>query len=105
MVEANADVVALRDEVARLRRLVGPSEQSYVELRADVLAARDAVKQAEAAAGELRGEVTEARVALARAEQTEAALRHTMPGLAFRVVGRVRRSGGRVWDAVVTRNR
>ncbi len=49
------DVDALRAEVERLRRLVGPSEESYEKLRLDVLAARDAAKGAEAALGNAEG--------------------------------------------------
>ena len=67
MVDIDAEVAPLRAEVERLRRLVGPCEQSYDDLRADLLAARDAAKSAEQAAGELRGELTEAYAALDRA--------------------------------------
>jgi hypothetical protein len=105
MVDADAEVAALRAEVERLRRLVGPSELSYDELRVDVLAARDAAKQAEAAAGEVRGELTEVYVALARARQIEAALRHTFPGRVYRIVGRARRAATGVRRAVVARLR
>jgi hypothetical protein len=103
MGDADADVASLRAELARLRRLVGPSEQSYDDLRADVLAARDAVRLAEAAAGELRGELTEVYVALARARQIETALRHTFLGRVYRIVGRARRELGRAGAAVRAR--
>ena len=65
------ELAELRDEVDRLRRLVGPSEQSYADLRQDLLAARDAAKGAEAAEGVYRGRVTELEVALARARQDQ----------------------------------
>jgi hypothetical protein len=65
------DPAALRAEVDRLRRLVGPSEQSYADLRQDVLAGRDAAKGAEAAEGVYRGRVIELEVALARARQDQ----------------------------------
>ena len=67
MVDSAAEVASLRAEVERLRRLVGPCEQSYDDLRADLVATRDAAKSAEQAAGELRGELTEANAALDRA--------------------------------------
>jgi hypothetical protein len=105
MVDADAEVAALRAEVERLRCLVGPSEQSYDEMRVDLLAARDAAKEAEAAAGEVRGELTEVYVALARARQIEAALRHTFPGRVYRVVGRARRAADHLYRAVVARFR
>lgn len=50
-----AELEHLRSEVARLRALVGPSEESYVKLRLDVLGARDAAIGAEAEAGRLKG--------------------------------------------------
>jgi hypothetical protein len=59
MVDVAADVAPLRAEFERLRRLVGPCQQSFDDLRADLLAARDAANSAEQAAGELRGELTD----------------------------------------------
>lgn len=47
----------LRNEVQRLRTLVGPSEDSYRKLRLDVLGARDAAIAAEAELGFARGQV------------------------------------------------
>lgn len=67
----DGEVAALRAEVDRLRELVGPSEQSYVDLRHDLLAARDAAKGAEAAEGVQRGRVIELEVELARARQDQ----------------------------------
>jgi hypothetical protein len=84
MVDIDAEVAPLRAEVERLRRLVGPCEQSYSDLRADVIAARDAARSAEQAAGELRGELTESYAALDRA---------LLAGPAFgRVIRRIRNS-------------
>jgi hypothetical protein len=59
------EVESLRAEIARLRALVGPSEESYVKLRLDVLGARDAAIGAEAEAGRLKGycQALEAQVA------------------------------------------
>lgn len=69
---SDADELAeLRAEVERLRELVGPSEQSYVDLRQDLLAARDAAKGAEAAAGVLRGRLAEMEVHVVRARQDQ----------------------------------
>jgi predicted nucleic acid-binding Zn-ribbon protein len=60
-----AELEHLRAEVARLRELVGPSEESYVKLRLDVLGARDAAIGAQAEAGRLKGycKALEAQVA------------------------------------------
>jgi hypothetical protein len=57
----------LRSEVARLRELVGPSEQSYIKLKTDVWGARDAVIGAEAECGILRGRVRSLEAELTRA--------------------------------------
>ena len=102
MVDIDAEVAPLRAEVERLRRLVGPCEQSYDDLRTDLLAARDAAKSAEQTAGELRGELTEAYAALDRAlvgapalaywlRQVKNALSGTFAGRAYRAAGRARR--------------
>ena len=53
--ESNAEVEELRAEVARLRELLGPSEESYVKLQTDLLAARDAAIGAEHELGVARG--------------------------------------------------
>jgi predicted nucleic acid-binding Zn-ribbon protein len=60
-----AELEHLRAEVARLRELLGPSEESYVKLRVDLLGARDAAIGAEAEAGRLKGyaKALEAQVA------------------------------------------
>ena len=65
------DPAALRAEIDRLRELVGPSEQSYVDLRQELLAARDAVRGAQAELGGLRGQVAELHVGLVRAQQDQ----------------------------------
>jgi hypothetical protein len=103
MVDIDADVGQLQAEVARLRHLVGPCEQSYDDLRADLLAARDAAKSAELAAGEVRGELAEAYAALDRALVGAPALAYvlrrvrnvlgdTSVGRAYRAAGRARRA-------------
>jgi hypothetical protein len=61
------DVEALIEENKRLRRLVGPLEQSYDDLRTELVGASEAVKIAEQANGELRGEIMELTVALGQA--------------------------------------
>ena len=66
-VSADQDVEQLRAEVARLRELVGPNEQSYVQLKMDVWAARDAVIGAEAESGILRGRIKTLDAELVRA--------------------------------------
>lgn len=94
------ELTALRAEVERLRRLVGPSERAYDELREDLLAAREAAKQAEAAAGEVRGELAEVYVALDRARQIEAVMQRTIVGRLYRGTARLRRAAGRARRAV-----
>jgi hypothetical protein len=102
MVDIDAEVAPLRAEVERLRRLVGPCEQSYSDLRADLIAARDAAKSAEQAAGELRGKLTEAYAAIDRAmvgspavaylaRQVRNSLSGTFAGRAYRAADRMRR--------------
>ncbi len=56
------ELTDLKDEVARLRALVGPSEESYEKLRLDVLGARDAARAAEIASGALRARVLQLEV-------------------------------------------
>ncbi len=53
------ELASLRDEIARLRNLVGPSEKSYEELAQDSRTARDAARSAELEAGRLRAQVVE----------------------------------------------
>jgi hypothetical protein len=53
--DAPDELELLRVEVARLRELVGPSEESYVKLRVDLLGARDAAIGAEYELGVQRG--------------------------------------------------
>lgn len=72
--DASADTqagAAEASEIDRLRRLVGPNEQSYADLRDEVRAAELAVRDAEAALGEVRAQLTEARIALRRAQQDQ----------------------------------
>jgi len=54
---SEAELRALREEVARLRELVGADEVSYVQRKVEVWAARDAVIGAEAENGTLRARV------------------------------------------------
>lgn len=83
---------ALRAEVERLRALVGPSEQSYLDLQQDLLAARDVARGAEASAGVLRGQVAELHVALARARQDQDHFQRMVLDQTRTLLGRVRRS-------------
>lgn len=53
--DQNRELEELRAEVARLRELVGPSEDSYLKLQTDLLGARDAAIGAEAELGAVRG--------------------------------------------------
>jgi len=73
---AAAEVTALREEVARLRVLVGPSEESYEKLRLDVLAARDLAFAAESELGRLRGSVVALTVDVARLRRDHIWFRH-----------------------------
>jgi hypothetical protein len=90
------DETASRDEllaeVTRLRRLVGPSEQSYDDLRLDLLAARDVAKGAEAAAGALRGQNAELHAALGRARQDQDHFQRMVVGRGKSIVSRLNRS-------------
>jgi hypothetical protein len=45
----------LRAEIARLRAIVGPSEDTYLKLQLDLLGARDAAVASESELGRLRG--------------------------------------------------
>lgn len=51
----SSEIDELRAEVARLRALVGPTEDSYRKLQLDLLGARDAAVAAESELGRLRG--------------------------------------------------
>ncbi len=72
--EPDVEIAALRAEVAALRALVGPSEESYEKLQLDVLSARDAAKGTESELGTLRGTITELNTQLARARQDQDAV-------------------------------
>jgi predicted nucleic acid-binding Zn-ribbon protein len=89
----------LRAEVARLRELVGPSEQSYIKLKTDLWGARDAVIGAEAEVGLLRGRVRSLEAELTRAIKEQQWFKteviNRLKGyrvLHRKVIGRVRRS-------------
>jgi hypothetical protein len=62
---ADAEIEQLRAEVDRLRALVGPNEQSYIQLKTEIWSARDAVIGAEAENGLLRGQVKSMHAAVA----------------------------------------
>lgn len=53
----DTELEQLRAEVDRLRALVGPNEQSYIQLKTEIWSARDAVMGAEAENGLLRGQI------------------------------------------------
>ena len=53
------ELASLRDEVARLRGLVGPSEKSYVDLTQESRTARDAARRAELETGRLQAQIVE----------------------------------------------
>jgi hypothetical protein len=67
----NDELEALRHEVAHLRALVGPSEESYIKLRLDVLGARDAAIGAEAEAGRIKGRVASLEAEIARQQRDQ----------------------------------
>ncbi len=90
--EQSRDIDELRNEISRLRALVGPSETSYEQMRTDLLAARDAAKGAEAAAGSLRGLNAELHVHLARARQDQDHFQRLVVGSARGFVARLTRS-------------
>ena len=66
-VSPEVEVEQLRAEVARLREVIGPNEQSYIKLKTDMWSARDAVIGAEAEVGILRGRVRSLEAELTRA--------------------------------------
>ncbi len=53
------ELASLRDEVARLRGLVGPSEKSYADLTQESRTARDAARRAELETGRLQAQIVE----------------------------------------------
>ena len=82
------DVEALIAENKRLRRLVGPLEQSYDDLRTELVGASEAAKIAEQTNGELRGEVMELTVALGQARHNIGKVHRIVIQRARHVVGR-----------------
>ena len=96
---ADDELLELRTEVARLRELIGPNEQSHIKLRTDMWSARDAVIGAEAHARSLRSHVRTLEAALTRAlkEQQWIKTEIIKPLKAYRVIhrrviGRARRT-------------
>jgi len=73
-----AEIASLRAEVARLRSLVGPEEDSFVRLRTDLWAARDAAIGSEMEAGQLRGRVTALEKELLRAQRNHRLITHKL---------------------------
>lgn len=78
-------------ELARMRALVGPNEQSYEDLSRELAQASDAVKEAEAEAGRLRGRITEMQLELHRARQDQFHLQRVALRPAAAIVARLRR--------------
>lgn len=68
---SQTELQALRAEVAHLRSLVGPSEESYIKLRLDVLGARDAAIGAEAEAGRIKGRCAALEAEIARQQRDQ----------------------------------
>jgi predicted nucleic acid-binding Zn-ribbon protein len=90
--DPSREIRELREEVDRLRALVGPSEASYERMREDLLAARDAARGAHAEAGSLRGLNAELHVHLARARQDQDHLQRLVGASFNGVVARLFRS-------------
>lgn len=82
------DDEALIAENKRLRRLVGPLEQSYDDLRTELEMASKAIKIAEQNNGELRGEIMELTVALGQARHNIGKVHRIVIQRARHVVGR-----------------
>jgi predicted nucleic acid-binding Zn-ribbon protein len=61
----------LQAEIDRLRRLVGPSELSYIALKTDLWSARDAVIGAQAELGQMRARMEKLEVDLMRATREQ----------------------------------
>lgn len=75
---ADEELLVLRAEVARLRDLVGPTEESYEKLRLDVLGARDVARAAEAALGSARARTVELQAQCDRYEREFLWFRNTV---------------------------
>ena len=95
---ADAQIAELRAENERLRRLVGPMEQSYDDLRSELEAAREAVKTAEAVNGELRGEILEITYSLDQVRHNLGSMRRLVHQRSRRVVARLTRPARRRWN-------
>jgi len=98
-VSAEVELEQLRAEVARLRELIGPNEQSYIKLKTDIWGARDAVIGAEAEVGMLRGRVRSLEAELTRAIKEQQWFKAEIVNrlkryriVHRRVIGRVRRT-------------
>jgi chromosome segregation ATPase len=90
---SDQELSELRDEVQRLRALLGPSEQEYAQLRLDLLGAVDAARGAEAALGESQGRCQALEAEIARLQRSHRWLRRE---LSARIRGALRKlRGGR----------
>ena len=96
-VMASDDVERLRAEIARLRSLLGPSEEAYEKLRLDVLGARDAAIAAETELGRTRAMVGQLQTDVARYRRDFVLLRRVVIGRLAQVtnvLGLARRAVG-----------
>ena len=94
------EIESLRRENARLRALVGPLEQSYVDLRRELDEAADAVRAAEVANGELRAWNAELVLDIDRVRHNLGSLRRLLHQRSRRVVGSATRPVRRRWNAL-----
>ena len=88
---SSLDLQSARDEVLRLRRLVGPNEESYQDLQAELVRASDAVRAAEEETGEVRGELAVVNVELARARHAQGRVHRILLRRSRAFAGRIRR--------------
>jgi chromosome segregation ATPase len=86
------DLNSLRNELQRLRALLGPSEQDYRQLRLDLLGAIDAARGAQAALGEAEGRAMMLEAEIARLQRSHRWLRREIMA---RIRGRIRGLGFR----------
>lgn len=69
LASSEEELLTLRAEVAHLRALIGPTEESYEKLRLDVLGARDAAKASEAELGQARAQLMQLHSDVLRLER------------------------------------
>ena len=99
-VDVDDEIESLRSENARLRALVGPLEQSYVDLRRELDDAAAAVRAAEVANGELRAWNAELVLDIDRVRHNLGSLRRLLHQRSRRVVGAATRPVRRRWNAL-----